>query len=175
MSSLIQLKSELANRVARSRPWQRWQQLPPRDRSMLLGLAAGAALLLFYAFAWLPLERKLEAANARYHQEREFLSYLQEQAPILRRTGLQARPDLSPELLQGMITSTAQQHGLMLERLDSEGGGRLLIALAQAPYDKVTRWLQELEDKGVILFEVSLERSAIGKVDVRLAAGVDKP
>ncbi|KQO44687.1 MAG: type II secretion system protein M [Pseudomonas sp.] len=173
MSSLNQLKSELANRVTQSRGWQRWQQLPPRDRSILLWLAGGVALLLFYAFVWLPLERKVDASNARYQQEREFLSYLQEQAPTLRRVGPHARLSLSPERLQGLVTSTAQQHGLVLERLDSEGGGRLLISLAQAPFDKIVRWLQELEEKGVTLFEVSLERSGVGKVDARLAVGVD--
>lgn len=175
MSRLIQLKGELANRVTRSRAWQHWQQLPARDRSMLLGLAGGAALLLFYAFVWLPLERKLDASNARYQQEREFLSYLQEQAPTLRRAAPHARSSLSPERLQGVVTSTAQQHGLVLERLDSEGSGRLLIALAQAPFDNIVRWLQELEEQGVTLFEVSLERSGVGKVDARLAVGIDEP
>lgn len=142
---------------------------------MLLGLAGGAALLLFYAFVWLPLERKLDASNARYQQEREFLSYLQEQAPTLRRAAPHARSSLSPERLQGVVTSTAQQHGLVLERLDSEGSGRLLIALAQAPFDKIVRWLQELEEQGVTLFEVSLERSGVGTVDARLAVGIDEP
>jgi general secretion pathway protein M len=163
MSSLKQLKIELANRVTQSRGWQRWQQLPSRDRSTLLWLAGGVALLLFYAFVWLPLERKVDASNARYQQEREFLSYLHEQAPTLRRATPHARSSLSPERLQGLV----------LERLDSEGGGRLLISLAQAPFDKIVRWLQELEEKGVTLFEVSLERSGVGKVDARLAVGVD--
>jgi general secretion pathway protein M len=173
MNGLLQWKSEITSRVMQSGAWQHWRQLPPRDRLALMVLAAFFALVLFYAFIWLPIDRKLDSANVRYLQEREFLSYLREHAPTVSRSTRSARPELSPEQLQGVITSTAQKHGLVLQRLDSEGSGRLLIALAQTPFESLLRWLAELEGKGVALREVSLERSGVGKVDARLTMAIE--
>lgn len=172
MSRLQQLRGALAGYVASSSAWQRWQQLPARDRLALTVLGAFFALLLFYAFIWLPLDRRLDAASSRYRQEREFLAYLQAQAPALHRSTKDEHPSLSPEQLQGEITSTAQQRGLVLERLDSEGNDRLLISLAHAPFENMIQWLKELEKKGVALLEVNLERSGVGRVDARLTVGV---
>lgn len=173
MNALLQWKSEIASRVTQSGAWQHWRQLPPRDRLALMVLGVFFALVLFYAFIWLPIDRKLDSASTRYLQEREFLAYLQKHAPTVGRSAQNARPELSPEQLQGVITSTAQKHGLVLERLDSEGSGRLLIALAQAPFESLLRWLAELEGKGVALREVSLERSGVGKVDARLTMAIE--
>lgn len=173
MIRLQQLKAEFIERATQSAGWRHWQQLPPRDRLALTVLGMFFVLVLFYAFVWLPLDRKLNAASARYHQEREFLAYLQEQAPLLRSSAKKERSSLSAEQLQGVITSTAQQHGLLLERLDSDGNGRLQISMAQAPFEKVVRWVLELEDKGVSLLEVGLEEAGVGKVDARLAVGIN--
>lgn len=175
MIRLQQLKGELAAYVIGSGAWQRWQQLPPRDRLALTLLGVFFTLLLFYSFIWLPLDRKLDSASARYRQEREFLDYLQEQAPILRNAAKDERASLAPEQLQGLITSSAQKRGLVLERLDSEGNGRLLVSLAQAPFESMIVWLGEIEKKGVKLLEISLERSGVGQVDARLTFGVDMP
>lgn len=173
MKALLRWRGELSGRVTQSGAWQHWRQLPPRDRMALLVLCAFFSLVLFYAFVWLPIERKLDSASARYLQEREFLAHMHEQAPALSQASKGSRPELSPEQLQGVITSTAQQHGLVLERLDSEGSGRLLIALAHAPFESLLRWLAELEEKGVALREVSLERSGVGKVDARLTMSIE--
>lgn len=173
MIRLQHLKGELAGHVTRSGAWQRWQQLPPRDRLALMVLGGFFALLLFYAFIWLPIDRKLDSASLRYRQEREFLAHLQEQAPLLHSSSKGERPNLSPEQLQGVITSTAQQHGLVLERLDSEGSGRVLTSLAQAPFETLLRWLAELEEKGVALMEISLEKTGVGKVDARMTMAVE--
>ena len=173
MIRLHKLKDELAGHMIRSGIWQRWQQLPSRDRLALKVLGGFFALLLFYAFIWLPIDRKLDSAGARYRQERDLLSHLQEQAPMLRSSIKGDRPRLSSEQLQGVVTSTAQKHGLVLERLDSEGGGRLLISLAQAPFEKLLHWLTELEEKGVALTEASLEKTGTGVVDARLTLTVE--
>lgn len=165
------LEQSLAQ-ITQSPAWRRWQQLPARDRVALLGLGAFLLVILAYAFVWLPIGSKLKAANARYIQEREFYAYLQEQAPAVRQS-TQAQPaNLGAEQLQGLVTSSAQKHGLVLERLDNEGNGRLLIALSKTPFDALLRWLAELDGKGVGLAEASLERTEIGKVDARLTMAV---
>ncbi|MNO03102.1 General secretion pathway, M protein [compost metagenome] len=67
-----------------------------------------------------------------------------------------------------MVTSTAQRHGLVLERFDSEGSNGVMISLTQAPFEPLLRWMSVLQDQGGVLTEVSLDRVAPGKVDVRL-------
>lgn len=155
-------------RITQSPAWRRWQQLPARDRLALIGLGAFLLVVLVYAFVWLPIDGKLKAANARYVQEREFYAYMQEQAPALRQSMKAVPASLGPEQLQGLVTGSAQKHGLVLERLDNEGNGRLLIALSKTPFDTLLRWLAELDGKGVGLAEASLERTEVGKVDARL-------
>lgn len=175
MIRLTPLKRELGAYLIRSGAWQRWQQLPPRDRLALTVLGVFFALLVVYAFIWLPLDRKLESATARYRQESELLAYLQAQAPMLRTLAKRERSSLGPEQLQGLITSSAQKRGLVLERLDSEGSGRLLVSLAQVPFERLIVWLRDIEKKGVTLLEIGLERNGAGRVDARLTVGVGVP
>lgn len=172
MNRLSHLRAQFAAELERSALWARWQVMPRRDRQLLKVLAVAVGLLLFYAFIWLPLDRKLESARDRFEQERELHAYLREQAPNISGGARSERTILSSEQLQGVVTSTAQQHALVLERLDSDGSERLLISLSKAPFEKIVQWIQELEKKGAVLHEVSLERRDIGKVDVRLAVGV---
>ncbi|UUY07336.1 type II secretion system protein M [Pseudomonas sp. J452] len=168
MSKLEHWKSQLNERVTQSPIRHRWLLLPARDRLALLVLGAFLAAALLYALVWLPIAGKLARADIYYQQQRQLYAYLLENSEQARQSLKTAKSQLAPEQLQGLVTSTAQQHGLVLERFDSEGSGGLLITLTQAPFEPMLRWVTELEAKGVALTEVSLEKVATGKVDARL-------
>ena len=145
MQALVQLRQQFSERATSSPLWQRWQQMAPRER-MALGLL-GAFLIgvVLYLSIWQPAARELKDARNYYQQQRE----------------------LNAEQLQGLVTRTAQQHGLVVERFDSDSEG-LLVSLAEAPFAAMLRWFGELQAQGVRLAEVSLDRASTGKVNARL-------
>lgn len=168
MNGLAGLSTRLRGSLERSPLWQHIQHLPVRDRMALAGLAAFVVLVLGYLLIWQPVDRALIRAQEHYRQQRELYAYLQENTERARQVAGTARASLAPEKLQGMVTSTAQRHGLVLERFDSEGSNGVMVSLTQAPFEPLLRWMSGLQVQGGELTEISLDRVAPGKVDVRL-------
>jgi len=151
---------------------QYWQGLPPRDRLALGGLGAFLALVLLYLLLWQPAQRQLEQARQAFAEQRELHAYLQGRAPLAR--GLSASPQqrVEPERLQGLVTSSAQQQGLSIERLDGDGVGMLQVNLQAAPFAQLLRWFAVLQEQGVEIAEAGLERSDDNRVLARLSLRV---
>lgn len=167
MQALVQLRQQLSARATSSPLWQRWHQMAPRER-MALGLL-GAFLIgvVLYLSIWQPAARELKDARNYYQQQRELNAYLQSNAEAARQVSAKPQVSLEAEQLQGLVTRTAQQHGLVVERFDSDSEG-LLVSLAEAPFAAMLRWFGELQAQGVRLAEVSLDRASTGKVNARL-------
>ncbi|MGV8590600.1 GspM family type II secretion system protein XcpZ, partial [Pseudomonas aeruginosa] len=73
-----------------------------------------------------------------------------------------------PAALQGMVTASAAQAGLSVERLDNEGEGAVQVALQPAPFAKLLPWLEQLNGQGVQVAEAGLDRQVDGRVSARL-------
>lgn len=168
MSVRTDLRGRLRAGLERSPLWQHFQHLPPRDRMALTGLAAFIALVLGYLLVWQPAERLLGRAQEHYRQQQELHAYLQANAEQARRSAGPARRGLEPEKLQGVVTGTAQRHGLVLERFDSEGDNGVMLSLSKAPFEPLLRWIATLQERGAEVTEISLDRVEAGRVDVRL-------
>lgn len=164
----MDLRVWLGASLERAPLWQYVQHLPLRDRMALVGLVAFAGLVLGYLLIWQPADRMLVRTQEYYRQQKELHAYLQDNAELARPAAGEGQHRLDPEKLQGVVTSTAQRHGLVLERFDSEGSNGVMISLTQAPFEPLLRWMSVLQDQGGVLTEVSLDRVAPGKVDVRL-------
>ena len=129
-------------------------------------LAGFLALVLLYVMVWQPIIKRLDRAREYYQSQQVLYTYIQENAPKVRGAGV-TKVTLEPEQLQGLVTATAQQRGLPLERLDNDGGG-LLISMAKVPFEPLLLWLSDLQSKGVRLSDVNLDRADTGKVDARI-------
>lgn len=167
MQAFMSFKQQLATRAADSPLWRRWQQLLPRERLAVALLALFLLAALLYLALWQPAARQLKDARGYYLQQRELNAYLLQNAPQARQLSGKPPVSLAAEQLQGLVTQSAQQHGLVVERFDSDAEG-LLVSLAQAPFASLLRWLSDLQAQGVGLAEVSLDRAGDGKVDARL-------
>lgn len=171
MSALASLKSRVqaARSTAAASPLLlRWQQLPARDRLALSLLAVFMLLMALYAAIWLPLQREVREAREWYQSQRELHQYVLANAPQARQQGGEQQVRISAEQLQGVVTSSAQQAGISIERYDSDGSG-LSLSLSRVPFARLLPWLLELERQGVNLLEVNLDRGSEGRVDVRLS------
>lgn len=66
----MNLKQQLAVRLADSPLWQRWQRLAPRERTSLSLLGAFLLAVLFYLWLWLPAQRQAAEARDYYQAQR---------------------------------------------------------------------------------------------------------
>lgn len=147
---------------------QRWRALPSRDRLALLVLGAFLTLVLGYLLLWQPAARAAQAARSAFEEQRSLHAYLQSRAPELRGRQLQPRASVDPARLQGLVTASAAEQGLAIERLDAEGQGAVQVSLQPAPFEQLLRWLQALEGQGVGIEEAGMERRDEGRVAARL-------
>jgi general secretion pathway protein M len=116
-----------------------WDQRAPGERRVLALGAAAAALLLFIAFAWLPLER----ARARLEQEaprlRASVAALERDAAEAKR--LRALPPVSTQALAplgGLATTAALPAGTHLTVVDPR---HVRLAADDAAFNALVEWL----------------------------------
>lgn len=147
---------------------QRWQGLPSRDRLAVGLLAAFLGLVVLYLLVWQPAQRQALEARSYYQQQRELNAYLHARAPAARGLGdSEALPKIEPARLQGFVANSALEHGLTVERLDSEGEGVVLVSLQPAAFAQLLQWFQVLEAQGVRIDEAGLDRAEQGRVAAR--------
>jgi general secretion pathway protein M len=168
MSAFDELSARLQVQLSSSPWWQRWQQLPPRDRLALQGLGAFFTALLLYMLIWQPIQQQLQASRNWYAQQSELHSYLLAHAEQARLAAATPQQHIDPEDLQGLVTSSAKTAGLSIERVDSDSSG-LQVNLAPSAFVNLLPWLQQLHSSGVGFSEVSLERGDNGLVLARLS------
>ena len=164
----MNLVEQLSMRLTESPWWQRWQRLEARERLALTLLAVFLLITLFYLALWQPAQRSVSEAREQYLRERELYAYLQQNTELARQMSRNNVVTLAAEQLQGLVTQTAQQHGLSIESFDMGGDGHLQVSLPGASYAVLLRWFDELQASGAGLAEVSLSRAGEGLVDARV-------
>lgn len=172
MGSLSDLKKPLATQLESSVLVQRWRALAARERLALAGLALFLVLVVLYLLLWQPARQGVTAARSAFEQQRALHAYLQAQAPAARGLAGKPRTSLDPARLQGLVTASAAEQGLAVERLDSDGDGSLQVSLQPALFAQLLRWFAALEQQGVQIAEASLARSEDNRVTARLTLQV---
>ena len=150
----------------------RWRALPVRDRTALLGLGIFLGLVLLYLLLWLPAERRLARAREHFESQRGLHAYLQQRAPEARSVRVQPQSQVDPERLQGLVTATAAEQGLAIERVDSDAPGAVQVNLQPAAFPSLLRWFGVLEGQGVRIEEAGLDRNEDGRVTARVSLKV---
>ncbi|MCG4453611.1 type II secretion system protein M [Pseudomonas sp. MMS21-TM103] len=151
---------------------QRWRALQARERLALGLLALFVLLALLYLMLWQPARQGVSAARSAFEQERALHAYLQAQAPLARSLMSKPQVSLDPARLQGLVTASAAEQGLVIERLDSDSDGSLQVSVQSAPFDQLLRWFSRLEQQGVRIVEAGLDRAEGNRVAARLTLSV---
>jgi general secretion pathway protein M len=172
MNNLNESKTPFTALLQGSLPLQRWRALLPRERLALGLLALFVLLTLVYLLLWQPARQGVTAARSAFTQERALYAYLQAQAPLARSLASQPQVSLDPARLQGLVTASAAEQGLLIERLDSDSGGSLQVSLQPAAFARLLRWFTRLEQQGVRIAEAGLDRTADNRVAARLTLSV---
>ncbi len=164
MKVMTQFHERLRAQAETSQLAIRWRGLPARDRLALLWLGAFLLLVVLYLALWRPAERHLQSARQYFTEQRALHAYIQQQAPNVRQADAAApQAQIDPAALQGMVTASAAQAGLSVERLDNEGEGAVQVALQPAPFAKLLPWLEQLNGQGVQVAEAASALQAEGR------------
>ncbi|NQD94161.1 type II secretion system protein M [Pseudomonas sp. CrR25] len=172
MGSLSNLMNPFVAQWENSPLRQRWQALAGREQVALSLLGLFLLLMLLYLLLWQPARQGLLAARTAFEQQRALHAYLQIQAPLARSLASKPPVDLDPARLQGLVTASAAEQGLAVERLDSDGDGSLQVSLQAAPFVQLLRWFAVLEQQGVRIAEAGLDRDDDNRVAARLTLRV---
>lgn len=158
------------------RTW--WSAREQREQRVLAVGGICAALLLGWAFLWLPLTRVEQNLAARLEARSADLAFMQDAAGELealraRDQGGNARRE--GKSLLALADATAREVGLgpALKRLEPLDARRIRIEFAAADFDTFIGWLAMLErDYGIRAEDLSLDRgSGAGEVAARLTLG----
>jgi general secretion pathway protein M len=165
----MNLKQQLQVRLTESPLWLRWQRLQPRERLSLTLLGAFLLVVLLYVLLWQPAQQRARDAQASFQRERELYAYLEQNTELARQMSRSNPVSLAPEQLQGLVTQTAQQSGMVIESFDFGNDGSLQLTLPGASYAALLRWFDELQAAGASLAEVSITQVGEGLVDARVS------
>ncbi|WP_432767307.1 type II secretion system protein M [Pseudomonas tohonis] len=150
----------------------RWKALPPRDRLALMSLGGFLLLVLLYLALWRPAQQGVVSAREYFEQQRALHAYMQQQAPRARSSQEAPQASVEPERLQGLVTASAAEQGLSVERLDSDAPGQVQVSLQPTSFARLLRWFAGLEAQGVRIEETGLDRADEGQVTARLTLRV---
>ncbi|HDZ37863.1 MAG TPA: type II secretion system protein M [Marinobacter sp.] len=159
-----------------------YDQLPRRDQQALAVLAIAVFLGILYFAVWSPVTEFHNQAAASRENAAELAVWMQSNAPTTRRLGSSgADPSATAadipadgRALMGLVTQSARESGLTLQRFEPSGDGAIRVWLEAVPYSDVAAWLEMLNGKhGVVIDQAALDRAGEpGRVSVRLTLAI---
>ena len=155
-----------------------YDQLPRRDQQALMVLGIAVFLGILYFAIWRPAVSYHDSAvNSRENAE-ELLGWMQTNRASLQRLagGISSSSSASVDkpadgrALMALVTQTAGESGLSLQRFEPSGDDAIRVWLEKVPFGQVASWLEMLNiDNGVEIEQASMDRqNEPGLVSVRL-------
>ncbi len=142
-------------------------RLNPRERMLVFVVLPVALFLALIWFVWLPLNELRRSLGAEIANYRLVEASARAAAG---RPGTQ-RPELSQDRapLAARVTRSAEAAGLLLRRLEPDGG-LLRVTIDEVAFDAVILWISDLEtDEAVGIIAIEAERrTEPGVVSLRL-------
>ena len=130
-----------------------WGNRTPRERRLLMALAATAVLVLLLFAIYRPLSEARARAVADIHTYEVLAAQLRIAGPELARLRAIDR-SASP----GTVTSSASSFGLVVSRLEPQEN-MIRVTLENADFTKVMRWLVQLETTSTLrVSEIRIDR-----------------
>ncbi|MBZ2168171.1 MULTISPECIES: type II secretion system protein GspM [Marinobacter] len=154
-----------------------YDQLPRRDQQALTVMAIAILLGLLYFMVWRPVSDFHDRAVADHENSADLLAWMEaNEATIMRLggadgdTGEAAVAVADGRALMALVTRSAREAGLSLQRFEPSGQNAIRVWLEDAAFAEVAAWLERLNSgHGVIVDQAAMDRSREpGRVSVRL-------
>ncbi len=156
----------------------RYDQLPVRDRQALGILTVALVLAILYFAIWSPVSDFRDRAESGRENAEQLLAWMQANESSIRQLGgtdsassatAVDRP-ADGRALMALVTRSAGEAGLSLQRFEPSGENGVRVWLEGAPFADVAAWIEQLDSRnGVIIDQAALDRgNEPGRVSVRL-------
>ncbi|WP_298447063.1 type II secretion system protein M [uncultured Marinobacter sp.] len=159
-----------------------YDQLPKRDQQALVVLAIAVFFGILYFAVWSPITSFHDKAEASKENASELVAWIQANEPVIRRMGssgsgpaaTSADRPADGRALMGLVTRSARDSGLTLQRFEPSGDSAIRVWLESARYSDVAAWLEMLNGKhGIVIDQAALDRgNEPGRVSVRLTLAI---
>ncbi|MFO7995491.1 MAG: type II secretion system protein M [Marinobacter sp.] len=155
-----------------------YDQLPRRDQQALTVLVIAVFLGILYFAVWVPAVNFHNEAVSDRESSAELLAWLEANRDSLEQladadggqgsSGVDAPED--GRALMSLVTRSAGEAGLSLQRFEPSGDDSIRVWLEGAPFSEVASWLEQLNTgHGVEIDQASMDRqNDPGMVSVRL-------
>lgn len=154
-----------------------YDQLSRRDQQALLVLVVAVFLGLLYFAIWVPATSFHDSARAERENAAELLAWMQANETTIKRLGnaqgegSRGTSDVPDgRALMALVTRSARESGLALQRFEPSGENAIRVWLEDAPFAEFAAWLEQLNSShGVIIDQAAMDRAdEPGRVSVRL-------
>lgn len=142
----------------------------PRDRIIVVALAALTLLVLLYALVWFPLSTKLVQTRQAIVDKEETVQFIEQAATQLRGASASSgserkTSDKAPYLLIDQIIREAAMDPP--ERVEPSGANGARVQFNEVEFDRLVGVLAELELYGLSVSTLTISRKNQGTVSAR--------
>ena len=155
-----------------------YDQLPRRDQQALIALAIAVFIGILYFAVWRPAASFHDKAVSNRQNAQELMAWMDSNRTSLQRLAgnasgqslTSASKPADGRALMALVTRSASESGLALQRFEPSGDDAIRLWLDQVPFSQVAGWLEKLHtDNGVEIEQASMDRqNEPGMVSVRL-------
>lgn len=147
---------------------QWWQNLSTRERRIVLATGLMLLLVILYRNLWTPLQQHLQSQHNQVEQLQQQLSWMQQQAPLVRQMKRSPPPVARTGDISGTISNSSQAYQIVLKRIQPQGSNAL-VEIDVTGFDQLINWLGMLEQQhGITPQQIELQRTGTpGKIQVR--------
>lgn len=159
-----------------------YDQLPRRDQQALMVLALAVFLGILYFAIWRPAMVFSDTAASERENATELLAWMQANEATIKRLGSAgsgsdasgANAPADGRALMALVTRSAREGGLSLQRFEPSGDDAVRVWIEDAPFADVAAWLEKLKtEHGVIIDQAAMDRSREpGLISARLTLAI---
>jgi len=172
----------LKNQPAVGKLIAQYDQLPKRDQQALTVLVIAVFIGVLYFVIWRPTMDFNKQAISERQAAAELLAWVQSNESTIKRLGTaggttgttSVNKPADGRALMALITSSAQEAGLTLQRFEPSGENAMRVWIENAAFADVAAWLESLKtDHGIIIDQAAMDKSnEPGRVSARLTLAI---
>lgn len=138
---------------------RRYDSLSDSERWVVNGVGVLIVAVLVFMLLVAPAQRSVSAAKVKLAGQEHLLQWMHDNEAVARQAaGAGAGPARSNQPIQTIITSTAGPLGVTVKRYENESENKLRVWLEKVPFDKMVRWLDQLETRfGIQIINISVD------------------
>lgn len=138
-----------------------YHSLAPREQNLITLMGVVIVIALVYLVLMYPAQNSVDSANKRLEAKQSLLQWMkanEDAALAAAKSTSGRRPAGGNQDILGAVNSSASRSQITLTRSEPEGRDKLRIWLDDVSFNKMIRWLHQLESsRGITVSSISLD------------------